>query len=94
LTDQRKLLSYSDPEGMLEEIIKRQTFIFLKLLSLFKELHASKEVKENALESEGKSCRPGTKPQKINTRAMTSHCETSRILKITSAQSNIEPSRA
>ena len=79
---------------MLAEIIKRQTFIFLKLLSLFKELHPSKEVKENALESEGKSCQPGTKPQKINTSAMTSHCETSSILQITFPQSNIEPSRA
>lgn len=89
--DQRKLLSYSDPEGMLEDIIKRQTFIFLNLLSLFKELHSSKE---NALESEGKSCQPGTKPQKINTRAMTCHCETSSTLKINFSQSNIEPSRA
>ena len=73
---------------MLEEIIRRQTFIFLKLPSMFKELHASKEVKENTLESDGKSCRPGTKPQEINTHAMTSHCETSSIFKITFAQSN------
>ena len=44
-----------------------------------KEVYASKEVKENALASEGKSCRPGTKtkPQKINMPAMTSQCKTS-----------------
>ena len=52
------MLSYSDPEGILEEIIKTQTLIFFQFLSLFKELHASKEVKENAFASEGKSCRP------------------------------------
>ena len=30
-----------------------QTLIFFQFLTLFKELHASKEVKENALASEG-----------------------------------------
>ena len=49
LTDQRTLFSYSDPEGMLEEIIKRQTFIFLKLLPLFKELHVPKRSKKMPL---------------------------------------------
>ena len=34
---------------MLEEIIKRQTFIFLKLLSLFKELHVPKRSKKMPL---------------------------------------------
>ena len=48
------------------------------LVSHKKELYASKEVKENALESEGKSWRPEIqKPQKINKRVMTSQCETS-----------------
>ena len=56
---------------------------YLKKLKLSfsssKEVYASKEVKENALASEGKSCRPRTKikPQKINMPAMTSQCKTS-----------------
>ena len=39
------------------------------------ELYASKEVKENALASEGKSCQPKTQqPQEINKRVLTSQC--------------------
>ena len=44
-------------------VIQIQTALWRKLEPLFsrnKKLHASKEVKENALALEGKSCRPET----------------------------------
>ena len=47
---ERKSLSYSDPEALWRNI-KNLTALF----SHKKELYASKEVKENAIASEGKS---------------------------------------
>ena len=66
----RKSLSYSDAETLWTRIKNLKA-----LLSHKKELYASKEVKENAFASEGKSCRPEIqKPQEINKRVMTSQC--------------------
>ena len=56
----RKSLSFS----LLEKIKKPKTLIL-----------TSKEVKQNAFASEGKSCRPEIqKPQEINKRVITSQC--------------------
>ena len=64
------MLSYSDSETLWTKMKDLKA-----LLSHKKELYASKEVKENALTSEGKSCRPEIqKPQEINKRVMTSQC--------------------
>ena len=65
---ERKSLRYLDPEALWTKI-KNLTTLF----SHKRELYTSKEVKENAVESEGKSWRPEIqKPQKINKRVMTS----------------------
>ena len=50
-TDKGKLISYLDLEITLEKFKERKP-----LFSHNKELYISKEVKENALVSEGKSC--------------------------------------
>ena len=52
----RKPLSFSDPETLWKKIKDLKA-----LLSHKKELYSLKEVKENALASEGKSCRPEIK---------------------------------
>ena len=66
----RKSLSFSDPETLWTKIKDLKA-----LLSHKKELYASKEVKENAFTSEGKSCQPEIqKPQEIKKRVMTSQC--------------------
>ena len=44
--------------------------------AVIEKLYASKEVKENVLASEGKSCQPETIPTVINMCVMTSQCET------------------
>ena len=57
----RKTLHSRTKENRL--VIQIQKALWRKLEPLFsrnKKLHASKEVKENALASEGKSCRPET----------------------------------
>ena len=70
--ENRLLVSYSDPEALWTKI-KNLTALF----SHKRELYASKEIKENAVASEGKSWRPEIqKPQKINKRVMTSQWET------------------
>ena len=51
-TDKKKFAyNYSDPEGTLEKLNNLKP-----LFSRIEELNISKEVKENALASEGKSC--------------------------------------
>ena len=66
----RKSLSFSDPETLWKKIKDLKA-----LFSHKKELYSLKEVKENALASEGKSCRPEIKkPQVIKKFVMTSQC--------------------
>ena len=66
----RKPLSFSDPETLWKKIKDLKA-----LLSHKKELYSLKEVKENALASEDKSCRPEIKkPQEIKKFVTTSQC--------------------
>ena len=66
----RKSLSFSDPETLWKKIKDLKALFNHK-----KELYALKEVKENALASEGKPCRPELqKPQEIKKFVMTSQC--------------------
>ena len=61
-TTLQKNITFTDKENRL--VIQIQKALWRKIRPVFnrhKKLYASKEVKENALTSDGKSCRPETK---------------------------------
>ena len=90
----RKTLHSRTKENRL--VIQIQKALWRKVRPLFsrnKKLYASKEVKENALASEGKSCRPETKTT-VNRYVCHDLSVWNKRLKSHLLSENVEPSRA